>query len=159
MKSLKEFLTEAKNSPAKEFFNLYKAFYKAGVGTSGATEEKVDSKHKTALDNILKFLENYKVENIEDISDTSLYIFVNKKSSKTNLYISVLRKDNTFTSAELFIGKGTWIYTKYNPKDEMLKLESYVIPNAFANNEDGQYFVDYLGRNLIGDIESEKLLK
>lgn len=40
-----------------------------------------------------------------------------------------------------------------------MKLEKYMIPNAFANHENARYFIDYLRRNLTGDIENEKLLK
>ena len=161
MKSLVEFINEAKMSPAKEFFKLWKSLSK-GLGTSGANASNVDDKFKTAFDNILNFLEDYKIRNINanESALKNLYFFLHKKGNKTNLYISNLNKDfESFDSADLFVGNTAWVSTDYTKAGELFKYNVYMIPNAFDSYDDAERFVRLLARNLTGDIEDENLLK
>lgn len=162
MKSFVEFVNEAKNSPAKEFFKLWKNLTKFGIATSGANAAKVNDEFKSTFDSILNFLKDYEVTSIKgnESSLTNLYFFLDKHGRGTNLYIAIFNKDlESFECADLFIGNTTWVSSDYLRSNEVMKLEKYMIPNAFANHEDARYFVDYLGRNLTGDIEDENLLK
>lgn len=161
MKSLVEFINEAKMSPAKEFFNLWKTLSK-GLGTSGANAVKVDDKFKIAFENILKFLEDYKIRSINanESALKNLYFFLNKHGKGTDLYVSNFNKDfESFDSADLFVGDTAWVSTDYTKAGELFKYKSYMIPNVFDSYDDAERFVRLLSQNLTGDIEDEKLLK
>ena len=162
MKSFVEFINEAKNSPAKEFFKLWKNLTKFGIATSGANAANVNDDIKSSFDSILIFLKDYEVTSIKgnESALTNLYFFLNEHGRGTDLYVAIFNKDlESFDCADLFVGNTTWISSDYLKIRETMKFEKYMIPNAFANYEDARYFVDYLSRNLTGDIEDENLLK